>query len=420
MIPDRTVAPPVHQINLTDLKYPDRHFFQQKFPGIIITDDTNPVVMLEFLFRGGKLTEEKPGTAFLTSKMLMEGTRKLDREALVMAFESKGGYIEINSGQEHVSLKLYALKKNFLHCLGLVGDLLTNSIFPEDSLETLKSIRKSTIRNQLSKNNQFATLKFNELIYGLDHPIGQMPDLDKTDSVTISDVTEYYRAYLKTVPKVILSGDVKEGHIEALEDLLGIFQLSSGNANKLEAQATFGVFEEKRSKGEQTSIRMGSDCVDMRHPDIYKVKIANAMLGGYFGSRLMSNIREKKGLTYGIYSALVQNNTASYWLIGSELKSEMSNEAYQEILKEINTLANENPDHKETEKLRNYLKGKMQISMGTLFGRVNFYRNLFKYDLNWDYAQEYWESLDSISPSEISEVIGKYYLTSDRIDLFVR
>ncbi len=418
-MPDRSVAPPSYPIEKLNFDFPDVIRMGDNIKGMIIGTGQHPVVNLELIFKSGKWYETKPGVSYLALRMLTEGTAGRSSEQISNDFESLGSFIDVNAGLDHCSIKVYSLKKYFVKTINILADILLNATFPDHEFKVQSDLRHSQIANQLAKNPHYATLKFNEHYFGDSHPQGKILTPEISDSVTREDAYKYFQTDLLSGPKVILSGHIEDHQINEVDNLLRQLNIDVPGDIDHDLIPKWGRFDVKREDTRQSSLRIGAEGIHRSHADFHEFSITNALLGGFFGSRLMKNIREDKGLTYGIYSSLVNTAHDNYWMISSELMNDKLDEALDEIDREITRLSEEQPPSHELDTLKNYLRGKLLTSLDSIFGKVSVYKNLFLEDLPWTFLEDYLNSVNEIRPQDISEMTGRYFNRRERIEVVV-
>lgn len=419
MILDRTRPPESHLLEKLTVEFPDE-LNLSGVPTITVLDDTNPIVFLELTLGNGKYDEIVGGESYFASKMLSEGTRYKSSEEISEAFQNEGSFYEITPTLEYVSVRIYSLRKNFQKTLSLVEELLTKSVFKEEAFGRIKAIRTNQLKNRLAQPSQLATLKFNELCFGQDHPIGKIITPDVVSDIQLHEVETFFSNYFFNNAKAILSGDFNQSDLRSLESFLGRMPLIIRGTDKTPAKSDFGHHELSSEDGTQASIRIGGRGVGFSHQDYYPLRITNTLFGGYFGSRLMKNIREDLGLTYGIHSGLLNVGSDNFWMINAELNKENLEKARIEITKELEILASSPPGPKELAKVQNYIRGKMMMDMSSIYGRTNAFKSVFLKELNWEFITEYLDTINDIKPGTISEMVSKYFMSSDRITLVIR
>ncbi len=404
---DRRKAPESQPFAIRPLTIPEK--IQTRNGGEIITfkSDIAPIVYLEILFESGRWWESPFGVSYYAAKMLLEGTNDMSAAEISAKFEYLGSFIQVAPGTDYVSLKLFALKKNFGESLNLLINLLGNARFPQKEFDRLQQIRHHDITNQLSKNSRFATAKFLESLFGPTHPYGQITQIESIQDLTLGTVKDYKTKMLLNRPKAMLVGDLTnepELLVAALESL--DFHHLASPVFRQEKQSEHQIIA--REESAQASIRCGANTIPRHHEDIHKLMVANLIFGGFFGSRLMKNIREEKGLTYGISSQIIHLTNASYLMISAEVEQSKAKEVLDEIHNEVDLLSKVPPSASEIATATNYAKGKYLASMDSPLSTAALLKNSFLFGLPVSYQSEFIDTLDQITGEEICEVASKY------------
>jgi len=163
----------------------------------------------------------------------------------------------------------------------------------------------------------------------------------------------------------------------------------------------------------QSAIRIGAPSINKRHEDYQGLKVLNVILGGYFGSRLMKNIREEKGYTYGINSSVVSLNLTGLISISTEVSNKFTRCAIDEIYKEIRRLQSEPVDKEELSVVRNYMLGELVRMFDGPFASAESFRSAWEYGLDNSYYKRFADRIQSIEPDELKALAQKYYNTDD-------
>lgn len=404
---DRSVAPQASAIVRPKLPQPDE-LSLGNLPVTVLNQGNQPVVLFEMIVPVGWWEEPKPGLAYYLFKMLTEGTRQKSAEQIAAVFDYYGSHLEVTPTLDHVSIKLFALSGFLPELLGLMNEMLTEVSFPENEFETLRQIRQQQIRQQYARNNTFASMKFREMLFGKAHPYGIMMDEALAARISLDDLNEHKNILLST-PHIFLTGNITEEVLTTVQDRMGQLEFTSPpsrNNNPISGVRQLSITREDST---QASIRSGHLTINRDHPDTHKLKIANTLLGGFFGSRLMKNIREEKGLTYGIHSSIMHLQHASYWHISSEVLRDKTELAQEEIKKEINLLRLYAPENQEFEMVKNYIKGKFLSSFDSPFSSHEMFKMLKLSQLTSEHFNDFLETLDSMQPGEVCEMANQYF-----------
>lgn len=406
---DRTTPPPAGIISRYDLIQARSTQISSGIPLHIIEAGKHDILLVEFVFRSGKWYEGLPGMSFFASKMLMEGSGSMTSQEIANFFESHGARIEIQTGSDVVIFSVYVLKKHFIKVLSVLKEIFMNPLYPEEELQTMKEIQIQHIRVNDKKNNIRAGKEFRKLLYGAGHPYGRTLEIgDIKNHITPQNLKEYYGNQLLAGIEIVLAGNIDEEIASELETFADI-PLISGK----EPVYDFNFPEIRKQRipvddSFQTSIRYGRRSIRKDHDDHASLVVLNEILGGFFGSRLMKNIREDKGYTYGIHSSLVHQLHDSYWIIGTDVKKEYAEDTLGEIHKEFKRLRNEPVEKDELDMVRNYLMGNFLSSIETSFSLADKFKNIYFFNLGYEYYDHYLESLHSISAGRIMEIANKY------------
>ncbi|MEQ9216704.1 MAG: pitrilysin family protein [Cyclobacteriaceae bacterium] len=406
---DRSIAPPIHTLNTLKLPEFQKTTLAGEIPLGMIRQPGHPVITLNVVIPSGSLQEPLTGVTFFTAKMLSEGTASLNAYQIASKIDFYGGHLEINPSPDHVSIKLYSLKKFFPTLLTLLTDLLQNATNPEKEFDTLKQIRVQQIRQQMARNSVVAGLQFRKCLFGEAHPYGQIVEETHVNAITHDAVDRYYRKNFLRKPAIYLAGEVDETELYLVEKEFSQIEFKDRDNQPMPKPAISKNIHIEKPESVQTSIRMGNLTIDRKHPDHGHLKIANELLGGFFGSRLMMNIREKKGLTYGIYSSQIHFNELSFWQIGTDVLKEKKDEAIEEILKEIKNLQEIPPSADELLTLKNYMKGKIASSFDTILDTIDLAKTLDLNGMSLDYWSNLFTAIDQVTGEDINKAASKYF-----------
>lgn len=418
-MPDRSQPPISGELKKIDLPTSDTSKVDG-IPNLQYRKKEHNIVFLECLFESGRIAETIPGISWYAAKMLMEGTLRSSASQLADKIESLGSYIEISAGIDFVSVKLYSLTKNLDPSLEILREILTEPSFPEKEFDILKNIRIRNLENILAKNSQFASLTFSEKLFGAEHPYGRIMLPDHVEKISLEEANSYYSERLFHRPRIIVGGNFSDEWINTVSKLLNKIKIKPYNLPDYSfSPEQENSFDIRRDHSTQASIRIGNKTVPKDDPIIHDLSIANVLLGGFFGSRLMKSVREEKGLSYGIYSSINHQEYASYRVIMAEIQSKKKSEALEAIYTEIKKLAENPPSDRELKTLKNYLFGKMQSSMDSMFSILSLQKELFIHNLDEKYLDAYQNRLKSISGKEISEIIADNYLSQEDLTVIV-
>lgn len=405
---DRSVAPYSDAISKPNFPTADSIQLSNGLPLLGLFNNQQPVLMLDLIIPIGRFEEKIFGLNYMVAKMLLEGTRTKSSTEIANELDFHGSHLEITPTLDHIFIRLYCLKKFFQNQVDLVFEMLTEPSFSPVEFEKVKGIRIQQTKQQHAKTNAYSGLKFREVLYGSEHPYGIIMETEEVAKTELDAVKSFYTDELFITPNLYLAGDYSQKEIDIIDQRIKSIVFKTPPTSSLKEVNTGKNIYINWPNSVQSSIRLGSKIIDRSHPDIHQLKIANELFGGFFGSRLMKNIREEKGLTYGISSSLVHLKNESYWVVGTDVLKEKTKLAIAEIKKEIVKIQKNTPSSDEVNTLKNYLKGKWLMSFDSVFSSMNRITNNHLAGLDDRYWHDFIDAVDSTTPEQISATVNKY------------
>lgn len=387
-------------------------------PVLVVNQGDQPVIQLDIEIPLGRLNEPVVGLSFYLAKMLTEGTPKKTASEIAAAFDFYGSHLEVVPTLDGVTVRLFTLSRFLEPLLDLLRELMMESAFPEKEFETIKQIRIQQIRQQMARNNAYASLKFREKLFGENHPYGHIVTGEQAAAIGV-DQLRAHGALLRQQPKVFVAGQIHAEHLRLVESMLASMTFVEPVPSVLPALNAEKSERMERPGSTQASIRWGQLTLSKMHPQYHQFKIANELFGGFFGSRLMKNIREEKGLTYGIHSGVTHLAKASYWTVSTEVMKDKVDLAMAEITRELESLQQNPPEAEEFVTAINYMKGKLLSTFDTPFSTLQALKNMKMDGLDPHHFESLKEVLDRITPQELSDVLHRHLDTSKMLELTV-
>ncbi len=387
--------------------FPKVSTFSEDF--YIYHSDTVPLIKLDLVY--SNVISSKKGVNKILGKMLTEGTSKQSSSDIKDAIAKYGAHLEVKAGSDKFVITLYTQKKFFNQLTSLLQELILESIFPENQLKKVLKIEAQSLQVNNEKTSFIASNKFKETIFGSHHPYGETLTEKDIKKINREDLIISHQSLLiKNAPEVFICGDFNDDNCVNVKNL---FQ-QHHNKHQTLIFAEPSPLQLKNSHihltdAVQSSVRIGNISINRKNKDFIDMLIANEILGGYFGSRLMKNIREEKGLTYGIYSQSVTYIQESYWVIGADIKKDLVNLAIDEINNEVNLLENKGVDQDELEIVTNYMAGSFLASINTPFDIIDKFKLVHYHDLTYNYYKEFYERLFTITSEDIQNITATYF-----------
>ncbi len=423
---NRKAAPPIKDavdFNL-QLKPCDHFILDNGVPVYSINAGTQDVLQVELVFYAGNWFEHQKSVAAATNFMLKNGTGKRNAFQLNEDFEYYGAYCSRACYNETAVVTLSALNKHLPELLPVLQEMITDSIFPEEELNIYKQNTKQRLSVSLQKSDFVATRYIDAYVYGENHPYGTYTNAADIDALETATLKKYFQQYyLQGSCVIFVSGMTPANLPQLLNNHFGKHAIvkPSYHAENISSNAV----EQKKYRlqndpdGVQGAIRLARPFPNRHHPDFMKVMVLNTLFGGYFGSRLMSNIREDKGYTYGIHSYVQNHIQESAWLISTEAGKDVCEATIAEVYKEMQLLREGVVEESELSLVRNYLMGTILGDLDGPFQIIGRWKNLVLNNLDENYFYESIKTIKSISSEELRELAKKYLVPEDFYELVV-
>ena len=414
---DRTIAPPIKDAIEFELTLPPyrKHVLSNGVEVFAIDQGTVEATMISWIFNAGNSWEEKKGVAATVNSLLKNGTSARSAFEINDHFEYYGAYLNRASHHETADVSLHCLNKHVGELLPVVAELITDSVFPVEELEIYKKNSQQRLQVSLKKSEFVAGRLIEEYLYGSEHPYGRYMQQDDYQQLQREDlVAHFQRYYLKGTCRIIVAGKLPGDIIPQLEASFGRLGIRApAKGSVLPAPAIIPAAGKKYNivndpNGVQGSIRIARNFPNRHHPDFQRVQVLNNVFGGFFGSRLMTNIREDKGYTYGIYSYLVNNVQESALVISTEAGKDVCAPAIAEVYKEMELLREELIDEEELQMARNFAIGTILGDLDGPFQVASRWKNILLNGLDEKYFNEGVRIIKTIGPEELRELARKY------------
>lgn len=421
---DRTIQPDLVEIGAVTIQEAKLSKLDNGIPVYYINSGFQELIKIELLFMNESFNASNPLLHSAANRMLSDGTAKYTAQQLADGVDYYGAFYETEENADYCTVNLYTLTKHLESTLPFLREMVTKAVFPESELGVYKQNNKQRLIVENEKVGSIARRKFNNILFGDVHPYGYFTTPDDFDKLNRTGLQAYHtKHYISDNCTIIVSGKVNDGTLSLINKYLGDagWKGDSKSVSALPAMNYVGdktQFIEKEG-AVQSAIRIGRRLFNRNHPDYPGMAVLNTVLGGYFGSRLMSNIREDKGYTYGIGSALVSMKQEGYFFISTEVGADVTTPALTEIYKEIEILKNELVEEEELAMVRNYMRGTFIKGIESAFHLADRFRSIHIHGLGYDYYQNYLEKVRTIEPEEIRLLANKYLNSSEFYELVV-
>jgi zinc protease len=423
---NRKIPPVIKEAVNFDLRLKPYELFylDNGVPVYVINAGAQDVLQLELIFYAGNNFEQQKGIAAATNYLLKNGTNKRTAFQINEDFEYYGAYCNRASHNEIAVISLHTLTKHLDKLLPVLNDMLTDATFPESELDIYKQNSKQKLTVNLKKCEFVAGRLIDACLFGESHPYGSFNNLGDYDALTTDQLKSFYNQYyVNGSCAIFVAGKTPKELKPLLNDHFGKLTISKPTFERKDIKTSPAterkITIENDPGAVQGAIRIASNFPNRHHPDFKKVMVLNTVLGGFFGSRLMSNIREEKGYTYGIYSYLQNHIQQSAWVISTEAGKEVCNATIEEIYKEMNRLREEEINNAELSLVRNYMIGGILGDLDGPFHIIAKWKNIILNNLDESYFNDSVNEIKSISAGELKELANKYLDPSKFYELVV-
>ena len=423
---NRTIAPPIKDAVEYDimLKRPETFSLTNGVKVYRVQAGTEEVVQIEWVFRAGNWFEKKRTIASSTNFLIKNGTSSRSAYEINEFVDFYGAYLNRTCFNETAVITLHCLSKQLEQLLPLVRELITDAIFSEQELTIYRQNMKQKLAVNLKKCDFVAGRKIDAMLFGEHHPYGVFSRTEDYDALDREELKKFYSEYYTHGYCTIFSAGILPSNSSALmERYFGDLPLNTdakeGVQHAIVPQSDKQLELINDPDGVQGAIRIARPFITRHHPDFPKVQVLNALFGGFFGSRLMTNIREDKGYTYGIYSYFQNHIHAGAWMISTEAGRDVCRATIDEVYKEMRELREGDIDADELMLVKNYLIGTLLGDLDGPFQIIGRWKNLILNGLDDQFFYHSVATIKSIGAEELKELANKYLHPEEFYELVV-
>lgn len=420
MVLDRKTQPKVHDAIEFDFKLPPINAgkLDNGLPFYWLRAGVQEVVEIDWVFPAGVWHEDKQGLASATAALLKNGTSKRTAQEINESLEYYGATFKARTGNDYVVVSLFTLTKHLPDLLPIVFEILTEAIFPQEEIDIFKQNSVQRLMVSLRQPDFVANQRIDAMLFGEVHPYGRFTKQETIESITREDLVDHYSKYYNLAnAKIFMAGNISEQDTKWVNEIFG--KADAGPVTPTERIYKADPSTELKynltndPNGVQGAIRIGSLFPNRHHPDFAPMVVLNTMFGGYFGSRLMSNIREDKGYTYGIFSGMAPYAQGGSLVVQTEVGRKVIENAVKEIYHEMDVLTNDIAADEELLLVKNYLLGNLLGDLDGPFQILQRWRMLILNDLDIEHFDNNVRIYKSITTSELRDLAQKY-LSKDK------
>ena len=424
---NRLQAPLIH--NAVDFSFPlqpcHKTLGTNGLPFYWLKAGAQEVVEITWVFNAGIWHESQTAVAQAVAALLKNGTASKTAFEINEAIEFYGASLRVGANNDYASVTLHCLSKHLPQLLPTIKEIIATAAFDENELEIYKANARHRLAVNLMQNDFVANRHIDAFVYGSTHPYGKFTELKDIDALSAAALRQFHTAhYAFDNCTVFMAGQFPDAALDLLIDIFGKDEWNShGPVSQIEfARVPNGERVhriENDPKGVQGAVRLSRDFIMRGHPDFPESVVMNTVFGGYFGSRLMANIREDKGYTYGIHSSMLSYKHAGQLMISTEAGREVCEATVAEIYKEMDRMRREPVGEEELLLVKNYLLGNLLGDLDGPFSIMQRWKNLI---LNHQGEEEFHKAVaiyKNVRPERIQELAERYLQPDAFFELIV-
>lgn len=413
MTPDRSTPPAISDFGTLSLPEPRVVTLPNGIKLYIINSGTVPVNNILLSWNRGEADVDSPSALRLMVNSLSEGTSRHTGAEIADIFESNGSWIRFSTSLHETIITVFSLNSNVAEIIPTLIEIITDPTFDNDMFEIKKNKHITDLKIKLEKVLYQASLGLIRLNYGEDHPFSREETPDEIARLTRENLVALYCSVIaKYPPMIFLSGMIDEDLSNLVIDAFSKLSFESAGTpydfvpRQSAPDGTTVHFSMPGKK--QSGIKIAIPAINSDHPDFLLLNIAVTALGGYFGSRLVMNIREDKGYTYGISSRLISFKEGGTVSITCECDNRYVSGVIEEVKNELTRLATQPMDADELQTVVRYLKSSLAASLDNAFSIADYHKGIIRSGKDSAEFYRMQDLLATVTPDDIRDVAARY------------
>lgn len=410
---NRTIAPLLKAIDHIEFIAPKKYSISKYTPLYHTKDVEDETCRFDLYFDAGKVKGLK-GIPNFVNGLLLSGTKNKSSVQIQEEINGKGGFFESGVSMENAVISIYCLRENFEFIFNTIVDAIKNVAFIEKEVNEFLHDAKQKLKINFGKMSYLAQVEFQRTLFASDEYYSNTLVLNDFEEITLDQLKEFHSThYLKGLSKVVVVGNLDEKIITKVVEDCKEIALQSPPTFEKTIENKKGEFYHEKEDAIQTAIRLGRILFNKNHPDYLDFLILNTIIGDYFGSRLMMNIREDKGYTYGIGSMVAELNEFGYFLIATEVRKDVQSHTIEEIKHEFKRLQTELVSDGELELVKNYMLGQLLKSADGAYAMTDLFLSAEAQGKDLDFYNDALTAIRSITPVRIKQLAEQYLKWDD-------
>ena len=382
--------------------------------------DDFEVVRFSFVFRAGTAMQHKPFTASATANMLSEGSLTMSAQQIADELDFYGSYFDVNVDRDYVYVSFVSLSKFFAQTLNVAREIILHPAFDDKELRIYCMKRKQGLAIERKKVEVQSREMFGHALFGVEHPYGISASESCYDDIVRDDIVALYRElYTANNCFVVCSGRIDEDVMRGIESVAEALPMGDVRMPQFPAVETTYKMYKRIDDALQSSIRSGRLLFTRTHPDFVGMQVVATILGGYFGSRLMQNLREEHGYTYGVMAAMVNFDREGYLAIATQVTREHCDDALREIYFEVERLRNELVSEEELQMAKNMMIGEILRILDGPFGIADVTIENIMNGFDNSSTERNVEIINAITAEDVQRLAQQYLKREDLVEVVV-
>lgn len=423
---NRSEAPAIKDATEFELKLKpyDKYILDNGVEVYAVNAGTQEVMSVEFVFSAGNWFEQQKSVAAATNFLIKNGTKNKTAFELNEHFDYYGSHLTRGCYNENANIVLHCINRHLAKHLPVIAEMITDAIYPQHELDIFKQNMRQRLSVNLKKCDFVAGRLIDEYVFGANHPYGVYSNKEDYDALQQQTLIDYYNNFYSNGHCIIFAaGLLPADFVQQLNSTIGQLALNKKPVPVIEHAVTPAAEKKYRisndPNGVQGAVRLARPFPNRHHPDFQKVQVLNTLFGGFFGSRLMSNIREDKGYTYGIHSFLLNHISTTAWMISTEAGRDVCEATISEVYNEMKDLREELVEEDELQLVKNYLIGTILGDLDGPFHIIGRWKNLILNGLDENYFYNSVNNIKTISAKELQDLANKYLQPEEFYELVV-
>lgn len=412
-----TSAPEFRDIEKIDFLPVEQHQLNNRVPVSILRAGSQEVTKIDIEFPAGAIQAGIPLIASTTANLMQEGTLTKSSVEISEKIDFLGAFLNSQTFHHNTVFTFLCLTRHLPQMLEIVHEIITRPSFPEHEYDLYLQKKYEEFVFEGEKVKTIASRAFSETIFGAEHPYGKQLKKEHFDTISLSQLREFHAShYRPEMARIFVAGQPGDQLIPLLNQYFGQTPQKHIEAEPQVPEVTplaNKILHINKEGAMQTAIRIGRPLFNNHHPDFIPLQILNTLLGGYFGSRLMTSVREEKGLTYGIGSFIMPLKQSGIWGISSEVAGESRQKAIDAIFEEFKILQTHLVPDDELNMVKRYMMGELLRNFDGPFSTADIYRTLQEYDMDFSFYEKMISIIRNISSAQIKDLANKYLNPKD-------